>query len=209
MDLGHCRKAVIWAGMRTMPQPTLQTRRLTLVPLSDEHIDLELELDADPEVVRYVNDGQPRTRAQVEEAHVSRMACADVPGLGLWVGSTSEEPVGWWVLLAPRRPDQGPVEGQAEVGYRLLPRWWGQGLAREGTEELIRYAFEDLGLSRVFAETMAVNTRSRGVMEAVGMTFARSFDNPWEVGAPGADQGEVAYEVTREGWLATHSRAWR
>lgn len=188
-----------------MPQPTLRTRRLSLVPLCDEHLDLEVQLDADPEVVRFVNDGRPRTRAQVEANHPSRMARADVSGLGFWVGSAAGDFVGWWVLAAPRRADQGPVEGQAEVGYRLLRRWWGQGLASEGTHELIRYAFEDLGLERIFAETMAVNVRSRRVMAAVGMAYLSTFEVPYEVVAPGADQGEVGYELTRDTWLGSRA----
>ena len=79
------------------------------------------------------------------------------------------------MLPAPTRPDQGPVEGQAELGYRLARRWWRQGLAGEGARELLRHAFEDLGLQRVLAETMAVNTASRATMASVGLrTSARS-----------------------------------
>jgi RimJ/RimL family protein N-acetyltransferase len=43
-----------------MPQPTLRTPRLLLVPLADRHLDLEVELDSDPEVMRYL-DGRART----------------------------------------------------------------------------------------------------------------------------------------------------
>ena len=37
-----------------MPQQTLHTGRLTLVPLADEHLDWEVELDSVPEVMRYL-----------------------------------------------------------------------------------------------------------------------------------------------------------
>jgi hypothetical protein len=33
-------------------QATLHTERITLVPLGDEHLELEVELDSDPEVMR-------------------------------------------------------------------------------------------------------------------------------------------------------------
>jgi hypothetical protein len=39
---------------RRTTQPTLHTARLTLVPLTDEHLELEVELDSDAEVMRYL-----------------------------------------------------------------------------------------------------------------------------------------------------------
>jgi len=37
-----------------MPQPILRTDRLLLVPLADRHFELEVMLDSDPEVLRYI-----------------------------------------------------------------------------------------------------------------------------------------------------------
>lgn len=128
-----------------MGQATLQTARLRLVPLSDEHLEHEVELDSDPEVMRYLGSGQARTREEVEDLHRHRLATAQrVPGLGFWVGLADGEFVGWWILEPPQRADQGPVEGQAELGYRLLRRHWRNGLASEGARELLRHGFEDL-----------------------------------------------------------------
>lgn len=180
-----------------MSQAVLRTARLELVPLADEHLPMEVELDADPEVMRYL--GPPRSRAQVEATHRARLLRAQaVPGLGYWAGLVGGEPVGWWLLLPPDRPDQGPVAGQAELGYRLLRRWWRQGLASEGARELVRHAFDDLGLQRVFAETMAVNAGSRATMAAAGLTYVRTFHLEWDEPLPGVEQGEVEYALTRE-----------
>ncbi|MCF6470546.1 GNAT family N-acetyltransferase [Nonomuraea sp. MG754425] len=185
-----------------MSQAILRTGRITLVPLSDEHLDDEVELDSDPEVMRYLT-GRARTRAEVEAQHRQRLAAAGrVPGLGFWAGSVDGRFVGWWILEPPERADQGPVDGQAELGYRLLRRHWRQGLAGEGARELLRHGFEELGLNRVFAETMAVNTASRATMTAVGMRHVRTFHVDWDEPLPGSEQGEVEYAITREQWLA-------
>jgi len=98
-------------------------------------------------------------------------------------------------------PTWGPVSGQAELGYRLLHRYWRRGLASEGAHELIRHCFADLGLSRIFAETMAVNTASRATMTAVGMKYVRTQLVAWEDPIPGAEQGEVEYAITRDQWI--------
>jgi hypothetical protein len=44
--------------------------------------------------------------------------------------------------------------------------------------------------------------RSRGVMEAVGMRYVRAYHQRWDDPLPGAEAGEVEYEVTRKMWLA-------
>jgi len=179
--------------------PTLHTRRLTLVPLTDEHLELEFELDSDPEVMRYLT-GRASTRAEVEAAHHRRMAVS--PGFGFWVGFASGDFVGWWILRPPHGPDQPLVDGEAELGYRLLRRHWRQGYAREGSRELLRYGFSELGLDRIFAQTMAVNTPSRATMKSAGLTFARAFTSaePYDDPLPGIEQGEVEYEITRSRW---------
>jgi hypothetical protein len=69
-----------------MPQQILQTERITLVPLADEHLEWEVELDSDPEVMRYLS-GRASTREEVVASHARRMAAAQkVDGLGFWVG---------------------------------------------------------------------------------------------------------------------------
>ena len=54
----------------------------------------------------------------------------------------------------------------------------------------------------MIAQTMAVNVGSRGVMEAIGMRYVRTFHRQWDDPLPGAEQGEVEYELTREMWRA-------
>lgn len=181
-----------------MAQPTLHTRRLLLVPMADEHLELEIELDSDPEVMRYLT-GRALSRGEVERAHHRRRAVAlEVPDLGFWVGFADGEFIGWWILQPPHGPDQVTVPGEADLGYRLLRRHWRRGYASEGARELIRYGFTAVGLHRIFAQTMAVNTASRATMTAAGLTFVRKFISAEAYDPiPGAEQGEVEYEITR------------
>ena len=186
-----------------MSQGTLRTFRIKLVPLSDEHIEHEVELDSDPKVMRFLGHGQARTREEVEAYHRGRLEVSEqVPGLGFWAGFVDGDFVGLWILEPPERADQGPVRGHAELGYRILSRHWREGLASEGSRELIRHGFEDLGLSRIFAETMTVNVGSRATMVAVGMEYVRTFDLASDEPIPGAEQGEVEYAISHEQWLA-------
>jgi RimJ/RimL family protein N-acetyltransferase len=192
-----------------MNQARLRTDRIELVPLSGDHLELEVELDADPEVMRYLT-GAGRTRAQVMAAHRLRLATAEpVPGLGFWVGFVEGRFIGWWLLEPPGWIDRKVVEGQAELGYRLLRRSWHQGFASEGARELLRHGFEDLGLYRVFAQTMTVNTRSRATMAAVGLRYVRTFPDEVDEGLAGSELGAVEYAITQDEWRVASSRRQR
>jgi RimJ/RimL family protein N-acetyltransferase len=200
-----------------MAQPILQTERLLLVPLADSHFELEVELDSDPEVLRYLA-GRARTRDEVAASHARRMElAAKVDGLGYWIafgidggrrGSVRPdceedgEFVGLMMLPPAHGPDQPDDPSVSDLGYRLLAKTWRQGLATEASRVLLRHAFETVGQTRVIAQTMAVNAGSRGVMEAVGMRHTRTFFPPWDDPLPGADQGEVEYEITQAMWTS-------
>ena len=107
-----------------------------------------------------------------------------------------------WFLVPD--PDD---EAAAEIGWRLPRTRWGQGLATEGARALLTHAFETLGAERVWAETMAVNTRSRAVMERLGMRHTQTEVRDWEEPIPGWELGEVVYEVTPRHQLSTRSFA--
>lgn len=200
-----------------MPQPILRTTRLLLVPLADRHLELEIRLDSDPEVLRYIS-GRARTRDEVVASHARRMAHANrVDGLGYWVAFGSDgdkrdatpperedegEFIGLMMLPPAHGPDQPDDPTVSDLGYRLVRRHWRQGLASEASRALLRHAFDAVGQSRVIAQTMAVNAGSRGVMEAIGMRYVRTYFPPLADPLPGAERGEVEYEMTRAMWQA-------
>jgi RimJ/RimL family protein N-acetyltransferase len=200
-----------------VPQPILRTDRLLLVPLADRHLELEVQLDSDPEVLRYIS-GRAHARDEVLESHARRMALAGrVDGLGYWMafgsgdgshGSTAPERedegefVGLMMLPPAHGPDQPDDPSVADLGYRLVRRHWRKGLASEASRALLRHAFDTVGQSRAIAQTMAVNTGSQGVMKAIGMRYVRTYFPSWDEPLPGADLGEVEYEMTRAMWQA-------
>jgi RimJ/RimL family protein N-acetyltransferase len=181
-------------------QQALHTERMTLVPLADEHFEWEVELDSDPEVMRYLSGGAS-TREEVAIGHARRIAAAQkVDGLGYWVGLVDDDFVGWWILQPAHGPDQPDDPGVADLGYRLLRRHWGKGLASEGARELVRYGFEEVELDRIIAQTIAGNARSRAVLERVGLSYVRTFPSSMSRAVEGVEEGEVEYELTREQW---------
>jgi RimJ/RimL family protein N-acetyltransferase len=163
-----------------------ETARLAMRPITLDDVDLLVALDADPEVMRLINGGKPRSRAEVETA-VQR-------ALGhRWLAYNGSEFIGWFSLDPSER-------GDPALGYRLRREAWGNGFATEGSLALIELAFTQLGASRVWAQTMTVNARSRAVMERCGLTFVRTFFGEWDDMIEGGEHGDVEYELTKSDW---------
>ncbi len=66
------------------------------------------------------------------------------------------------------------------IGWRLGRDYWGQDYATEGARAALLYGFDVLGLKEILSFTSPDNSRSRKVMEKVGMTYdpADEFDHP-------------------------------
>ena len=119
-------------------------------------------------------------------------------GYGFWavVEKSSGEFLGWFHF----RPRVGHASDEPELGYRLKKSAWGKGYTTEGSIALIDRGFTDLGVRRVLAETMVVNTGSRRVMEKAGMQVARTVHQDWPDPIPGDEHGDVEYAIAREQW---------
>lgn len=180
----------------------LETERLLLRRFTAADVDLLVELDSDPAVMRYITGGRPTPRHEIEDdvlpaflAHYDRWA-----GFGFWaaIEKATGEFLGWFHL----RPHDGAAPDEPELGYRLRRDAWGRGLATEGAQALIDAGFRDHGASRIHAETMVVNVASRRVMEKCGMTLVRHFTADWPDRIEGDEEGDVEYAIVRSDWTA-------
>lgn len=59
----------------------------------------------------------------------------------------------------------------AECGYVVNPKYWGNGVAPEALLAVMKFGFLTLGLHRIECRYMIENSKSRRVMEKVGMTY--------------------------------------
>ncbi|KAF4977097.1 hypothetical protein FZEAL_6330 [Fusarium zealandicum] len=187
-----------------MSQATLHTQRLKLVPLAAEHRDYVYQLDSDPKVMKYIGYGKPLDANDSAIVLKLLLETASMgPGLGCWAAFAGDNFIGWWVLAASQTDDTPPKTNtkRVEFGLRLLPKFWGQGYAKEGSRVVVKHALEDLGVNEVFGETMAVNEGSRAIMSKIGLKHVRTFHNKYDDPPPGIEEGEVEYRVTKDEWV--------
>ena len=88
-----------------------------------------------------------------------------------------------------------------EIGWRIARRHWGHGYATEAARAALGDGFERIGLDEIVSVTVPANTRSRHVMERIGMKHdpKRDFEHPRF--PPGHRLSRhVLYAMTREDW---------
>ena len=62
-------------------------------------------------------------------------------------------------------------EDECELGYWLGKPFWGRGIMPEAARELLRHAFEDLGMQKVWCAYYDGNEKSKRVQEKVGFRY--------------------------------------
>jgi RimJ/RimL family protein N-acetyltransferase len=178
----------------------LETSRLVLRQFTEDDVDNLFNLNSDPAVMRYLSSGEPTPRETIRDEiipfHLGVYARLD--RLGTWAAESAatREFLGWFHL----RPGPDGDITNVEIGYRLRRPAWSKGYATEGSRALIGLGFTDLGVERVSAQTMTVNTASRRVLEKCGLTLVRAFPYEWADVIEGSEHGEVEYALTGPEW---------
>jgi RimJ/RimL family protein N-acetyltransferase len=181
-------------------QVFLETQRLALRRFTADDVDNLVNLDADPDVMRYVTGGIPTSRDEIENDYLPAFLAyyQQYEGYGFW--AVTEKATGEFLGWFHFRPRDAAVPGEVELGYRLRRSAWGRGYATEGSRALISKGFAELGVQRVVAETMAVNQASRRVMEKAGLRLVRAFHQPWPYPVDGDQFGDVEYALDKAEW---------
>ena len=178
----------------------LETERLVLRRFTENDVDGLVELDGDPEVMRYVTGGRLTPREEIEtEVLPAFLGYYDrYAAFGFWavVEKSSGETLGWFHF----RPESADRPDEVELGYRLRRSAWGKGYATEGARALVQKGFAELTVRRIYATTMVVNVASWRVMEKAGLRFVRTFHQPWPYAIEGDEEGDVEYALTRAEW---------
>ena len=178
----------------------LQTERLLVRRFTEDDLDHLFDLDADAEVMRFINGGKPTSREEIETEVLPRFLWYydNFAGYGFWaaIEKASGEFLGWFHF----RPEAGANPDEPELGYRLRRSAWGKGFATEASRALIQKGFTELGVRRVVASAMTANLASRRVMEKAGLRFVKTFHQDWPEVIEGSEKGDVEYELTKAEW---------
>ena len=93
---------------------------------------------------------------------------------------------------------------QGSIGWMLGAGYRGRGFATEAGKAFIAFAFDRMGLHRIFARTGADNTRSWLLMEHLGMRREAHFRQSHRFRGEWRD--EYVYAILAHEWSAKHDQ---
>ena len=145
----------------------LETARLELREWNPDNAEFLLQLNSDPEVIRYTGDSAFDT---IDSAYdfISNYDHYTKYGYGHWlcVLKNSGEPIGWCGLK-----NQMEELGIIDLGYRIIRSEWGKGFATEAASGTLDYGFETLQLDEIAGRVAIGNDASAKVLNKLGMKF--------------------------------------
>jgi RimJ/RimL family protein N-acetyltransferase len=144
------------------------TERLSLRPITSEDFKALWQIRRQESVGRWMTSTSADWDRFVETMGLEdRMAkTLVIQRDGVVIGDLMLAPENAWAQSEVADRAEGV---QAEIGWCIDPAEEGHGYATEAVRELIRLAFEDLGLRRLVANAFAANEASWRLMERVGM----------------------------------------
>lgn len=163
---------------------TLNTKRLKLRPFTETDLNNLMDLDQDPEVMRYL--GGLLTPTEELKTTLSFLLERQTRWLtyGTWCADllSTGENIGWFTLKpVPKLNDE------FEVGYRLKKIFWGQGYATEATRFLVEYGFKNLNLPKIIGLTDLNNKASQNVLAKSGLFRKPDIASPFPAMFIGAE----------------------
>lgn len=91
-------------------------------------------------------------------------------------------------------------DDECELGYWIGKPFWGQGLMPEAANELLRHAFEDIGMNKVWCGYYEGNIKSKRVQEKVGFKYQWTSE---DIDVPLMHEKRTGHvnALTKEEWL--------
>jgi [ribosomal protein S5]-alanine N-acetyltransferase len=157
----------------------LETERLIFRQNRIEDLDAFCDMEADPDVRRYVG-GKPRPREEAEKRFLPSLKPA-ADGLHMWatVLKPANKYIGRCGIYPHFDAESKPIPGEASFGVYLAKAYWGKGLATEAGRAFVKYGFEKLNLDRIVTMIQVGNDASVRVVEKIGFELIMIEKGEW------------------------------
>lgn len=146
---------------------TLKTKRLILRPyLEGDGEAMYRNWASDPEVTRFLTWAPHESKEASEELVRNWALCYASPTCYHWVITLGGEPVGDISVVRWSEANE-----EAEIGYCLSRRLWGQGLMTEALSAVCLFLFDQVGFHRITLRHDRLNPASGRVMQKAGLLY--------------------------------------
>lgn len=153
---------------------TLETERLILRPWEESDAEDCYRYARDPDVGPIA--GWP-AHSSVEESRAIIRDVLSTPETFAICLKPDRGPIGAIGLNLNGHTDMTARDDECEMGYWLGKPFWGRGIMPEAVQEMLRHAFEDIGMRRVWIGYYEGNTKSKRVQEKCGFRYQWKSEN--------------------------------
>ncbi len=153
-----------WLYTVAFPDPVIETSRLLLRRWTYADRGAFRHMTADPDVMRFIHDSVPLSGSEADRALANTVTHYKF-GFGDWAIIARES----GTIMGESGLTMLEGNDEIEIGWMLLPKYWGFGYASEAARAVKQYAFETLGLKRVVALARPANDRSIALICKLGM----------------------------------------
>ena len=155
----------------------IETERLLLRELRATDLEGMFELDSNPLVHQYLGNKPIKTKAEAQKILASVLNQYTERGIGRWavIHKQTGEFMGWSGLRLNTEYNMNGFTKYYDVGYRLIPKYWGKGYATESGKVAVNYAFTTLKLPELYATTEIGNQASHNALLKLGLSYIEDF----------------------------------
>lgn len=150
---------------------TLETERMILRPFTMADVGDLFILGSLPELTRYTGN-KPFSSMEVAASFMQNHPLHDYKTVGYGRLACVYKATGKLIGFSGLK-FMAEI-GETELGYRLLPEFWKQGLATEAAKTVLPYAKSTLGLSRVVSLIHPDNEASKNVVRRLGFQWEKN-----------------------------------
>ena len=147
---------------------TMETERLLLRRWNEDDAADLFEYARDPDVGPIA--GWPAHKSTDESLDVIRNVLSSPEAYAICL-KPDDRAIGAIELKLNGRTDMTVCDDECELGYWLGKPFWGQGIMPEAAREMLRHAFEDIGMTKIWCGYYEGNTKSKRVQEKVGFRY--------------------------------------
>nr|WP_054757748.1 GNAT family N-acetyltransferase [Liquorilactobacillus satsumensis] len=172
----------------------IETQRIGFKQWDNSQAELATQLwGGNAEVTKFIHKNGAFSPAEIKQRLATEIKSMELHNVQYWplfLKATNE-----FVGVCGLRMEG--TTGSYELGYHLLPAFWGQGIGTEVARRVVNYAFEELNAVKLVARHHPENQGSKKIILKLGFVF-KGFQYYQPTGLQ-----HPHYELTRTDYLGT------
>lgn len=157
----------------------IETNRLLLRRFEEKDTSNIFKLDSNPEVHKYLGNNPITTKKQAEDIIRFFKKQYEENNIGRFAAFEKEsgEFIGWSGLKLNngQKEELNGFTNFIDIGYRLIPKFWGKGYATESAIACLEFGFKQMNYDVIYGAAETANIGSNKILQNIGLKYSNDF----------------------------------